>query len=673
MNVRYNSGISMGLLTYGTLNRKSLKNQEKLSSGYRINRAADDAAGLAISERMRRMIRGLKQSSYNAQDGISLLQTAEGAMNETSNMLQRMNELIIHASNGTNSLQERESIQEELAQIITQIDQIGNETTFNSLKLLDGSLSTASAGTTTTTTNPSMHIAINYAPAAGTSSPTGLTGAAWEDDLLKQIVPGAVAKIFSAFPVFNQIAANGGISNSIGLNIFDNSNQSVLAYVSLQYTDAVTFPVVQVDKNSIQLSLGVNTAYLGFDFSGNLVPNSRLQLEGTIVHEMMHAFMFDACINGMMGVDKDGYKVDESRFPTWFYEGMAQTVWGAGDNTNDFLARGLGLTEQSSLQEIKAALSTFKGSIGAPGYGNDMVAQYGTGYLACMYLGYMAAGKPTNYTPADIARGLNDVLTKIIDGYSMDKVLNEVSNGQFTSNMNYQENFAKTDEIINFIQGLLIKIGSTGNGSVLTSSFSDFDLIEDQDFAANYYQVDTQNQSVVSSANTNRDWGTGMRTQDGANYTGSANPPVNPNPGGGGSSGNIPSKTGGLNLFVGVDSSSDILISIDDIRAAALGIQDISVTTEEGCQKSLEAVKNAIIKLSAVRSSAGAATNRLEHTINNLENIVENTQAAESRIRDMDMASGMVTQSVHNILANATAAIISQSLKMQENILALLQ
>lgn len=84
-------------------------------------------------------------------------------------------------------------------------------------------------------------------------------------------------------------------------------------------------------------------------------------------------------------------------------------------------------------------------------------------------------------------------------------------------------------------------------------------------------------------------------------------------------------------------------------------------------------MKNAIIKLSAVRSSAGAATNRLEHTINNLENIVENTQAAESRIRDMDMASGMVTQSVHNILANSTAAIISQSLKMQENILALLQ
>lgn len=688
MNVRYNSGISMGLLSYGSLNIKTKKNQEKLSSGYRINRAADDAAGLAVSERMRLMIRGLQQSSYNAQDGISLLQTADGAMSETGSMLQRMNELIVQASNGTNSLQERESIQKELEQIIEEIDQISTKTTFNTLKLLDGSLSShaipISSGSTKKITTPSLHFCTDHAGAAGVTSSTGLTGAAWEDALINQIVPGAVEKIFSAFPVFGGIAAKGGISMEIGLDIFDDSNTATLAFVSLQYADAVTFPVEQVNKNSLKLSLGVNTAYLGFDTADNLVPNSRLQLEGTIVHEMMHAFMFDTCINGMLGVNNEGYKVDESRFPTWFYEGMSQTVWGAGDNNNDFLTRGLGLTQNSTQQEIKAALSTFKGSIGAPGYGNDMISQYGTGYLACMYLGYMAAGKPANYSPADIAGGLNTVLTKIIDGNSMDAIINDVSGGQFTSNMNYQENFAKNNDIITFIQGLLQKIGPTGNGSVLTSSFSDYDLIEDKNFTANYYKLDTQNQYVLSSANANRDWGTGMRTQNGSNYAGSANPPVtppvNPNPGGGsggststGSNGSTSPKTGGLSLYVGADLGANILISIDDVGAAALGINDISVLTEENCQTSLDAVANAITKLSSVRSSVGAATNRLEHTINNLNNVGENTQAAESRIRDMDMSAGMVTQSIHNILANATTAIISQSLKMQENILMLLQ
>lgn len=175
-----------------------------------------------------------------------------------------------------------------------------------------------------------------------------------------------------------------------------------------------------------------------------------------------------------------------------------------------------------------------------------------------------------------------------------------------------------------------------------------------------------------------------MRTQNGSNYAGSTNPPVtppvNPNPGGGsggstttGSNGSTSPKAGGLSLYVGADLGANILISIDDVGAAALGINDISVLTEENCQTSLDAVANAITKLSSVRSSVGAATNRLEHTINNLNNVGENTQAAESRIRDMDMSAGMVTQSIHNILANATTAIISQSLKMQENILMLLQ
>lgn len=114
---------------------------EKLSSGLRINRAADDAAGLAISEKMRAQIRGLNQASRNAQDGISLIQTAEGAINETHAILQRMRELAVQAANGTYQDEDRELIQKEVEQLIEELDDITVKTEFNKMKLVDGSLS----------------------------------------------------------------------------------------------------------------------------------------------------------------------------------------------------------------------------------------------------------------------------------------------------------------------------------------------------------------------------------------------------------------------------------------------------------------------------------------------------------------------------------------------------
>jgi len=114
------------------------KSTEKLSSGYKINRAADDAAGLAISEKMRRQVRGLTQASANAQDGISAVQTAEGALAEVHDMLQRMNELAIKASNGTNTSDDRAYIDSEVQALKTEIDRVATTTTFNEQNLLDG-------------------------------------------------------------------------------------------------------------------------------------------------------------------------------------------------------------------------------------------------------------------------------------------------------------------------------------------------------------------------------------------------------------------------------------------------------------------------------------------------------------------------------------------------------
>lgn len=115
------------------------KSTEKLSSGYRINRAADDAAGLTISEKMRGQIRGLNRASDNAQDGISLIQTAEGALNEISSVLQRMRELTVQASNDTNVSSDRNAIAAELYQLASEITRIATQTEFNTMKLLDGS------------------------------------------------------------------------------------------------------------------------------------------------------------------------------------------------------------------------------------------------------------------------------------------------------------------------------------------------------------------------------------------------------------------------------------------------------------------------------------------------------------------------------------------------------
>ncbi len=133
-----NSNRMLGLTT-----KTQAKSTEKLSSGYRVNRAADDAAGLAISEKMRRQVRGLTQASANAQDGISMVQTAEGALNEVHDMLQRINELAVKGENGTLTTSDRSYINSEVQQLMSEIDRVASTTTFNEKNLLFGSCSVA--------------------------------------------------------------------------------------------------------------------------------------------------------------------------------------------------------------------------------------------------------------------------------------------------------------------------------------------------------------------------------------------------------------------------------------------------------------------------------------------------------------------------------------------------
>ena len=153
MVVQHNMQAMNSARMLGITSSQQAKSTEKLSSGYRINRAADDAAGLAISEKMRKQIRGLTQSSTNAEDGISLVQTAEGALNEVHSMLQRMNELAVQAANGTNTSFDREKIQDEVDELITEISRVAETTQFNEQNLLVSATITLHVGALSSTNN----------------------------------------------------------------------------------------------------------------------------------------------------------------------------------------------------------------------------------------------------------------------------------------------------------------------------------------------------------------------------------------------------------------------------------------------------------------------------------------------------------------------------------------
>ena len=684
MVVQHNMGAMNASRQYNLVLSDKAKNMEKLSSGYKINRAADDAAGIAISEKMRRQIRGLNMASSNAQEGISLLQSAEGALNEMHDLVQRMNELAVKAANGTNTDQDRQAIQAEVTHLVEEVDRIAETTEFNNMKLLDGSM--ASRGSA----NPIQSVgAVAYeqtktdgleqygaqvvvSPVIG--SGVSLTAAQTNnlnDVLINSIVPQAVNSFLSTFSSFGTAASSGLVSDEIGLKLYGDGS-TTLAYVAMQYGTYSDGTLA----DTIKLNLSVNVNSLSFS-GDNLTDESRTALETTIVHEMMHAFMDDTLTNGMIGA-KDG-KVDASNeFPSWFTEGMAQAAAGGCSNSNDWVNGGLGLTESSSLAQISSAI---KASGNALSSGSTQ-SQYGTGYLACMYLGYLAAGSPSSINSSNLASGLDRILGELMDGNSLDNIINDISGGTYTSVSDFQSKFGDTDSA-DFVSSLLTAVGNTGNGGVV-SALTEDDLLADGNTSSSVYKVDENNEFVESSVGTNRDWGTGGSTSTGSGYTGGTGGTGGGTGGTGGGTGGTGGGTGGtggatgggaqgpLWLQIGTEVGQGLTASIDDVHAAVLGIAGLSVETQSAASSAIDSCKGAIEKISTARSNIGAYINRLEHTINNLDNTAENTQAAESLIRDTDMAKEMVEFTTRNILAQAGESILSQLKSTNEGVLRLL-
>ena len=220
MIVQHNMSAMNANRMLGITNSSLAKSTEKLSSGYKINRAADDAAGLSISEKMRSQIRGLNKASDNAQDGISLIQTAEGALNESHAILQRMRELSVQASNGTETDDDREAVQKEISQLQDELTRISSTTEFNTMKLLDGSLGGGSSAT-------------------GIKVDASVSNAALANSALKTTA-ATNGKYTSDTAISNADDLSAGDTTSLTVNFLNEKGEQESITVNLKYKDATT-------------------------------------------------------------------------------------------------------------------------------------------------------------------------------------------------------------------------------------------------------------------------------------------------------------------------------------------------------------------------------------------------------------------------------------------------
>lgn len=708
MVVRHNLMAMNSQRQLSIVNGMVAKKSEKLSSGYRVNRAADDAAGLSISEKMRRQIRGLTQATENAEDGISMVQIADGALSEVQEMLQRMNELCVQAANGTNSTSDRQNIQDEVSQLITEINRVAETTKFNETSLLDGSIAKPGRNAYTTALNnrrleavekkykedkERFYIkALNGASAGKnmsareladmdgikivyvkddvvtTQTPSGADTAPGYDrlkDALKnEIVPNAVEAIISAYaPAYDFLK---GSSIGMGLKL-ENVNSNTLAYVGLghKYFESTG----EVVPNLLTYQLGVNLNTLKFDNDGNLTTQSRNALEVTIVHEMMHAFMDEALTNGMTGTVNNVHAND--RFPKWFIEGMAQTAAGGYYNGNDWVNGSLGINTHSTTQQISQTLNALPLTIAEQESDQGLAASYGTGYLASMYLGYLAGG--SNLNASSIKSGLSKILGDIRGGKSLRQVITELTG--MASIKDFENNFANDGEALNFVQGLTTLVKEGTGGVVGNLIKTDDILVNDTNPGVKLFELNTGKETVENT------YPGGYGVFEGGSATNQGKP-GSKYPTGGTVSWDKPLEivankhaTGsGTALHIGADSdmSNKLILYIDAMDAESLGVDKVDVRTEDLASISIERVSLALAQVSAQRSELGAYQNRLEHTVNNLGNVVENTTAAESQIRDTDMAKEMVAFANGKILQQAGQSMLAQMNQINQGVLALI-
>ncbi|AMQ07538.1 flagellin [Sporosarcina psychrophila] len=528
------------------------KSMEKLASGLRINKAGDDAAGLAISEKMRGQIRGLDQASKNAQDGISMIATAEGALNETHDILQRMRELSVQSSNDTNTDADRESIQTEIGQLKEEIDRIGNTTEFNTKKLIDGSVGQKKLAGADNAAVISSELGKETAAnaAGGTFTPTATVLNTLVAGTEKLSVDGANIEFTLDAARVAEYKAASASGTDVAKLMEEDINKAIADYNKTNETSIKDVTVgFTGGKVEIQSGSTGNTSTINVD-------------KPAAITNLMH--LTAVSLSTGTGVSATGS------------EGVFSAAGAASVNAID-AADTIKLNVDGT--EIEVKLTTV-------GTKNDYDAT--------------TTGKGMDQLATDLAKDINDKITAYNATVASDKALKSVT-------------------------------VSVKDGAMVVESGSDK--------ATSSIKFDNSEASQLL----------GLAKQSSA------------------------TQGGGVDFQIGANQTQAMKVTIEDMRTDALGIKDVNLSTKEGAQEAITKVNAAIEKVSAQRSNLGAFQNRLDHTINNLNTSSENLTAAESRIRDVDMAKEMMEQTKNSILLQAAQAMLAQANQQPQGVLQLLR
>ena len=632
-------------ITQGTLSSST----EKLSSGYKINRAADDAAGLSISEKMRKQIRGLTKASSNAEDGISAVQTAEGALQEVTDMLQRMNELAVQAANGTNSTTDRQSIQDEIDQLTTEIDRVSETTKFNEIYLLKGNAEGTSSNQAVNAHDAGLNGKL-VDNGDGTATFT-LEKALKDGDNVtiagREYTLGSTTASAEGYGKLTDIAAKT-------VNVGD----------SVTYTDTTTNK--EVTATLVDKAANTTATYA----TGN-----KIKIDGT---EYTIAANTNLTKTGGAELSAaDAVKLVSEALQ----DGKEATLTTIANDTGIYKAGAVDIQIVSSLATGDAKEISSLGITVAAGAGNAAKASD----LATAVKGTALAagdtvtikGKSTTATTSDpiAMKTIKDVVKQLkatdvvtIGGQALtidDKT--DVANSKYTVDdvlalLNDKDEVtitATTADAQSAMSVAGMTAGTTYTAVETKVVSDDKNVISVKDA----YSMMADELAKASSIGTDKDCEATVKSNNSGSFTITK-----------GTAEVKDSLSFALHVGADADMTNKITVNLDSMSAAGLGVKGINVndTTGASATYAIDSIEDAIKKVSSQRSALGAVQNRLEHTIKNLDNVVENTTSAESQIRDTDMATEMVKYSNSNILAQAGQSMLAQANQSNQGVLSLL-
>jgi flagellin len=566
------------LNTYRQLNSASnaqQKSMQKLSSGLRINSAADDAAGLAISEKMRGQIRGLDQANRNSQDGISMIQTAEGALNETHDILQRMKELATQAANGTNTDSDRGEIQKEVNQLTSEINRIGNTTEFNTQKLLDGGASVNGVN-------------VGTSDAAGVAAKGGQITALTQVDFTNIPDDPAADSLTIKVEDGANAAQTFTLSGASFKTLWDQTDagKAGASATDAMKRDALVDVLGKMSTSSFQLADGTSRAVTLSE-----VADIKVSPEGT--------FSISSKIGGGdITIDAAGTTGD---FPALLGVDVANgDIVGTGTASQEaalYGSKSLKTTDEFDLNDWagKSFTVTLNDKTANITLGADLASSVADPDKLKITADELKDAFNTAlnavFTDTTVAASIATDPTKIGDTKTYFQFNTTTSASDDLNGK--QPEFKISGDNLDKILGS-VAAGSSEVGGTFTSKFQ-IGANKGQSFEMNISDMRSQALGISgTSASGNQG------TVDGAKFT---------------------ATKGASNGTDNVGTEYALDVSSFETASAAIKVLD-----------------NAIQSVSAQRSQLGAYQNRLDHTINNLNTSSENLTAAESRIRDVDYA-----------------------------------